>query len=183
MQIYPILMAMPCVPMLRDQLPADKQLFEVFQALRCLKVRAGWVLAVHCTPSAGTGQQQLAEGAWGQTAPGASPMSVSNALCCCAWPADAVPARNYTISVIHTCIISWLCCSWEAADSRKFPRTWEKPNGTDECTETSSATRALGTQHPFPFFSIYEAKTMKLTSWILIFKTLYVLMSLKALGR
>lgn len=104
-------------------------------------------------------------------------------LCCCAWPADAVLARNYAISVIHTCIISWLCCSWEAADSRKFPRTWEKPNGTDECTETSSATRALGTQHPFPFFYIYEAKTMKLTSWILIFKTLYVLMSLKALGR
>lgn len=50
MRIYPIHVAMPCVPELRDQLPADKQLFEVLQALKCLKVRAGWVLAVHSTP-------------------------------------------------------------------------------------------------------------------------------------
>lgn len=110
--------------------------------------------------------------------------SVSNAFCCCAWPGDAVLARNYATSVIHTCVISWLCCSWEAADSKKFPTTWEKPNGTDECTKTSSATQALGTQHPFSFFSVYP-KTMKLSPWILIFKTLYglFLMSLKALGR
>lgn len=108
--------------------------------------------------------------------------SVSNAFCCCAWPADAVLERSYATSVIHTCIISWLCCSWEAADSKKFPRTWEKPNGTDECIKTSSATQALGTQHPFSFFSICEAMTMKLTSWILIFKTLYVL-CLMSLGR
>lgn len=31
-----------------------------------LRARAGWVLAVHCTAPAGTGQQQLAEGAWGR---------------------------------------------------------------------------------------------------------------------
>lgn len=37
------------------------------------------------------------------------------------------------------CIISWLCCSWKPAVSQKFPRTWEKPTGTDECSKTSSA--------------------------------------------
>lgn len=98
--------------------------------------------------------------------------SVSNAFCCCAWLGDGVLAMNYATSVIHTCIISWLCCSWKPAVSKKFPRTWEKPTGTDGCSKTSSAIQATGTQHPFSFCSVYP-KTIKLSSWILIFKTLY----------
>lgn len=50
MQIYPIHVAMPRVPVLGDQLPAVKQLFEMFQALEDVEARAGCVLAVHCTP-------------------------------------------------------------------------------------------------------------------------------------
>lgn len=50
MQIYPIHVAMPHVAVFTDQLPADKQLIEVFQALGCLRARAGRVLAEPCTP-------------------------------------------------------------------------------------------------------------------------------------
>lgn len=49
-QIYPIHVAMPRVPVLGDQLPAVRQLFEMFQALEDVEARAGCVLAVHCTP-------------------------------------------------------------------------------------------------------------------------------------
>lgn len=154
MQIYPRHVAVPCVPVLGDQLPADKQLFEVFQMSQsegrvgpgCALPSFSWGWA------AAAGRGGLGpDCTWSQSHVGTS---VSNAFCRCAWPADAVLARNYATPVIHACVTSWLCCSWEAADSKKFPRTWEKPNGTDECTKTSSATQALGTQHPFPFFSV-----------------------------
>lgn len=48
--------------------------------------------------------------------------SMSNAFCCCAWLGDGVLAMNYTTSVIHTCVISWLGCSWKPAVSKKFPQ-------------------------------------------------------------
>lgn len=137
-----------------DQPPAAKQLLEVLQVSEPGQ-GGSWLCTALLQLGLGSSSWQRGPGAgctWSQSH---IATSVSNAFCCCARPADAVLVRNYATSVIHTCVTSWLCCSREAADSKKFPRTWEKPNGTDECTKTSSAARALGTQHPFSFFSVY----------------------------
>lgn len=152
-----------------------------------LRGRAGSALVVHCPPLTRTRQQEPAPEAWGPDCTWSQShvaTSVSNAFCCCAWLGDGVLVTNYATSVIHTCISSWLCCSWKPAFSKNFPSTWEKPNGTGKCCKTSSAIQATGTQDLLSFCSVYP-KTIKLNLWILIFKTLYglCLMSLKALER
>lgn len=81
--------------------------------------------------------------------------SVSNAFCCCARPADAVLARNYATSVIHTCMISWLCCSWEAADSKKVSQNSGEAKWYRWVYQNLVSNASSGYKTPVPFFSVY----------------------------